>query len=175
LKSRTHCDELLAVNDEMETGLRAPLENISQKDLNHIFAQHKMTIGQIAVHTMSWPRYFLSETPPWEKTKWTCRPCNYPLTLAFVNKVIDDGCAAMRDKLNTIHDGLLEIDEQGKRGPGYILCRLQLHTLVHANQMSYLRSLLDPEWTFKGHFGNMATAYIKMSYHTERDKKIGGF
>ena len=32
--------------------------------------------------------------------------------------------------------------------------------------MSYLRQLLDPEWEFGGHFGDMASAIIKTKYST---------
>lgn len=179
MSERKHCDELLQVIDVMERGLRAPLEGISQDHLNHVFAPNKMTIGQIAVHTMAYPRWFMSGFEggerPWEKVKWTCRPCDYPLALAFVNETIDNGCAAMRAMLRRIDDAGLERTPAGEQGPGYILCRLQLHTMVHANQMSYLRQLLDPDWKFGGHFGAMATAYIRMSYHTEKDPRFGGF
>lgn len=173
--ARKYCDAILEVIEVMDAGLRAPLAGITVEHLNHSFAAHKMTLGQIAVHTMSWPRYFMSATPPWEKTQWTCRPCSYPLTPEFVDTVIADGRAAMREKLLAIDDAGLEATPTGEKGPGYILCRLQLHTMVHANQMSYLRHVLCPDWRFGGHFGNMATAYIRLPYHTDRDKKIGGF
>lgn len=173
--STTHCRELLQVIDSMENGLRASVEDISESHLNHQFSSHKMTIGQLAVHTMSWPRYFLSKTPPWEEMEWTCRPCEYPLTLRFVENVISDGVSAMRTFLNNADDKNLEIDEKGEKGKGYILYRLQLHTLVHANQIAYLRSMLDPSWEFGGNFGDMATAIISMKYGTSRDLNIGGF
>jgi hypothetical protein len=134
-----------------------------------------MTIGQLVVHTMSWPRYFLSEIPPWELTKDTCRPCDYPLNTNFIDEVISDGFSAMAEYLKNTNDDLLEVDEKGQKGKGYILYRLQLHTLVHANQISYLRSLLDPDWDFGGHFGDMATALISLKYHTTKDLSIGGF
>ena len=175
MNDRKHCDELLEVTEVMENGLRAPLKGITTEILNHVFASHKMTIGQIAIHSMSWPRYFLSKDPPWEVTQWTCRPCEYPLTLEFIDEVINDGCLAMRETLKSIKDSQLEVNEKGEKGVGYILCRLQLHTMVHANQMAYLRQLLDPDWDFGSYFGDMATAYIRMSYHTERDLRIGGF
>jgi hypothetical protein len=151
----------------MERGLRAPLEGISQAHLNHVFAPNKMTIGQTAVHTMAWPRYFLSEEKPWEVVEWTCRPCEYPLATAFVSAVIDDGVDAIRETLERINDAGLEARPDGMKGPGYIICRVLLHTMVHANQMSYLRQLLGPDWKFGRHFGDMATAYIRVSYHTE--------
>lgn len=175
MSSRKHCDELLGIIDITEKGLRASLQGISEKQLNHVFAENKMTIGQIAVHTMAWPRYFLSEIPPWKETKWTCRPCVYPLTNSFVSDVIDDGCLAMRSFLSEANDELLEVDEHGNKGKGYILYRLQLHTMVHSNQMSYLRQLLDKDWSFGTHFGDMATAIISISYHTTKDLNIGGF
>lgn len=165
----SHCKELLKVLDLMEKGLYASVKNISEEHLNHSFADHKMTIGQLAVHTMSWPRYFLSETPPWEETKFTCRPCSYPLTLSFVKEVIADGVNAMKEHLHHTNDQLLEVDEQGVKGKGYILYRLQVHTLVHANQIGYLRSILDPSWEFGNAFGDMATALIGMDYHTSKN------
>jgi hypothetical protein len=182
MPTRIHCDELLEVIDVMEAGLRAPLVDISGEHLNHSFAEHKMSIGQIAVHTMGWPQYFMADenNKPWERGSsvpdfWTCMPCEYPLTPDFVSGVIEKGCQAMRDKLHSINDDLLEVTSDNEKGPGYILCRLQLHTMVHANQMSFLRQILDPGWRFGGHFGEMATAYIKISYHTSKDKSIGGF
>ena len=60
-QNRKNCEALLKVLPVMETGLRASFEGISQELLNYNFAPHKMTIGQLVVHTMSWPRYFLSE------------------------------------------------------------------------------------------------------------------
>jgi len=41
--------------------------------------------------------------------------------------------------------------------------------------MSYLRQLLDPEWKFGSNFGDMTTALIGLSYHTDRDYNIKGF
>jgi hypothetical protein len=70
MKSKhNHCEAILNVLPVMETGLRASIENISEDLLNYNFASHKMTIGQLVVRTMSLPRYFLSEQPPWELTK----------------------------------------------------------------------------------------------------------
>ena len=46
---------------------------------------------------------------------------------------------------------------------------------VHANQISYLRSLKDPIWDFGEHFGDMATALIALNYHTTKDLNIKGF
>lgn len=173
--TRTNCDDLLRILSVLEKGLRASIDGISEEDLNHSFARHKMTIGQLVVHTMSWPRYFLSDIPPWEITKGTCRPCSYPLTMDFISGVISDGFSAMHDHLINTNDSLLEIDNEGKKGKGYILYRLQLHTLVHSNQISYLRSLLDPDWDFGSQFGDMATALISLKYYTTKDLSIGGF
>jgi len=175
VKKRKYCEELLHAIDVMEKNLKIQLEGISQEHLNHSFAEHKMTIGQMAVHAMSWPRYFLSKEPPWEETKWTCRPCEYPLTVKFVNEVMTDGSQAMREKLNTIDDSLLEVDEEGKKGSGYILYRLQVHSIVHAMQIGYLRHLLEPDWKLGGQFGDMANSLIGMSYHTTPDLKSRGF
>jgi len=172
---RKNCEALLKVIPIMETGLRASVEGISTEMLNYNFADHKMTIGQLVVHTMSWPRYFLSEEPPWELTKDTCRPCTYPLTHTFVNDVITDGINAMTEFLQQTNDELLEIDENGEKGKGYILYRLQLHTLVHANQISYLRSLKDTGWDFGTYFGDMATALIGLDYSTTKHLEISGF
>lgn len=170
-----HCQALLDVIPVMEKGLRASIEDISEDLLNHNFADHKMTIGQLVVHTMSWPRYFLSENPPWKLAKDTCRPCTYPLTLAFVDEVISDGINAMTEFLQDTNDELLEVDRNGEKGKGYILYRLQLHTLVHANQISYLRSLKDPQWDYGSYFGDMATALIGLDYSTTKDLGVRGF
>ncbi|MFC2123285.1 hypothetical protein ACFLU5_00620 [Bacteroidota bacterium] len=174
-KERTNCDKLLEIIDVMEKGLRASLKSISKEHLNHQFATHKMTIGQTAVHTMSWPTYFLAESPPWEVTELTCRPCTYPLTTDFVKMVISEGCESMRTFLLNTNDEFLEIDEKGKKGKGYILYRLQLHTLVHANQIAFLRGILDPVWDYNSHFGDMATALIALDYHTSNDLNVRGF
>jgi hypothetical protein len=175
MSQRLHCDEFLAALPVVERGLRSPLEGITEAHLNHIFAPHKMTIGQIAVHSMSWPRWFLSSADPWELTEWTCRPCVYPLTVAFVEEVINDGVDAMRSVLERVDDSGLERTPDGKKGPGYILFRLLHHTMVHANQMAYLRHTLDPEWGFGRHFGEMASALIRVSYHTEPEGWRRGF
>ena len=175
INSRSNCDELLNILPTMEQGLRASINGISEELLNHSFAPTKMTIGQLVVHAMSWPKYFLEETPPWELTKDTCRPCLYPLTTKFIDEVILDGFLAMTDHLKNTDDNLLEIDEQGQKGKGYILYRLQLHTLVHANQIAYLRSMSEPDWDFGSHFGDMATALISLKYHTSKDLSIIGF
>jgi hypothetical protein len=172
---RNNCEALLKVIPVMETGLRASIKGISEDLLNYNFASHKMTIGQIVIHTMSWPRYFLSDEPPWELTKDTCRPCTYPLTLVFVRDVISDGIQAMTEFLQNTNDDLLEIDKKGEKGKGYILYRLQLHTLVHSNQISYLRSLKDPSWDFGEYFGDMATTLIGLDYSTTKDLAIPGF
>jgi len=177
MSSRTHCNEFLDLLSIMEDGFRSPLDGISQDHLNHVFAEHKMTIGQIAVHHAAWAEYFMApyNEKPWDVVKWTCRPCEYPLNMKFVNSVIDNGFMAIRNKLESINDELLEIDQEGNKGPGYIVYRLQMHAIAHSNQMSYLRQLLDPEWQFGSHFGDMATALIGLSYKTTRDLRIQGF
>lgn len=176
VSSQKHCLELLETIKTMEKGLNAPLENISQEHLNYVFADHKMTIGQIAIHCTAWAEYFMAgeNKKPWELEKWTCRPCEYPLTLDFVYSVVKSGFDAIRKKLESINDDILEI-ENGKKGPGYIICRLQLHALAHSNQMAYLRQLLEPSWEFGSHFGDMATAYIQLGYSTDRDISVRGF
>jgi len=170
-----HCQALLKVIPVMEKGLRASIEGISEELLNHNFADHKMTIGQLVVHTMSWPRYFISVDPPWELVKDTCRPCTYPLTLEFIDEVIAEGIKAMTELLQKTNDELLEIDQNGEKGKGYILYRLQLHTLVHANQISYLRSLMESDWDYGSYFGDMATALIGLDYSTSKDLSVRGF
>ena len=175
MSQRKYCDALLNVIPIMMSGLKASIHDISEEHLNHQFAPHKMTIGQLVIHSMSWPRYFLSATPPWELTENTCRPCIYPLTMEFVEEVIEDGSTAMREFLLTSNDELLEIDEHSEKGKGYILYRLQLHTLVHSNQIAYLRSMLDPTWEFGSQFGEMATALISLPYHTGKDLNVPGF
>ncbi|OLS26783.1 MAG: hypothetical protein HeimC3_06750 [Candidatus Heimdallarchaeota archaeon LC_3] len=170
-----YCNELLETLNIMEKGLLTPLESISGKSLNYVFAENKMTIGQIAVHCGAWPEYFMTDKPSWEPVKWTCRFVDYPLTLDIVKGIISVGFNSIRNKLKLIDDQLLEIDEKGNKGPGYIICRLMLHTMVHSNQMAYLRQIIDPEWSDRGMFGKMAAAYIKLSYFTERDKNVFGF
>ncbi|MHA2091265.1 MAG: hypothetical protein ACW98K_10430 [Candidatus Kariarchaeaceae archaeon] len=176
MSTRKFCDELLSILDTMEFGLRAPLENITEDHLNHVFASHKMTIGQIAIHCTAWAEYFMADdnNKPWKVQQWTCRPCTYPLTFEFVDDTINRGFAAIRDKLLSIDDAGLEIID-GEKGPGYIIYRLQQHILAHSNQMAYLRQLLDSNWDFGTHFGDMASALIKLSYSTSRDHAIPGF
>ena len=177
MSQRNHCDELLAILPVMEAGLREPLEGISQDHLNHRFAPHKMTIGELAVHCAAWPVYFLSAEPPWEKVRWTCRPCPDPLTMAFVDQAIDEGFAAMRETLQRASDEDLDKRSDQERGLGYLICRLQLHFIWHVGQMSYLRHMLDEAWASsgRGHFGRMATAYIGVSYHAGDPQRLRGF
>ena len=175
MASRKNCDAILEVIETMHKGICLSVDNISEEHLNHSFAEHKMTIGQIAVHTMAWPTYFLSDPKPWEVEKWTCCPCEYPLTLDFVAHTIEQGRQTMVEKLLELDDDLLEVNEKGEKGLGYLFCRLQLDTLVHANQIAYLRDALDVDWKFGGWFGNMATAYIRLPYYTEQDLTTPGF
>ncbi|MHA2033252.1 MAG: hypothetical protein ACXACX_20325 [Candidatus Hodarchaeales archaeon] len=175
--SQKNCNELLELTYVMEIGLRAPLEGITENHLNHSFATHKMTIGQLAVHCTGWAQYFMADegNKPFELAKWTAKPMSYPLSIDDVNTTIDDGFKAIRDILTTQNDDLLEITEDGKKGKGYIIYRLMVHALTHSNQMAYLRQLLDPEWEFGGHFGDMASAIIRTPYYTERDLNVQGF
>lgn len=167
MSSRVYCDALLAVVNAMEEGIRSPLSGISQEHLNYTPAPHKMSIGQLAVHCMAASQWFSSDLPPFVKTELTYRPCEYPLTLEFVDRSIVAGMTAMRKKLMSIDD--VQLEQPGPmedKNLGYRLCRLQLHVLWHSAQMSYLRHLLDPAWfaNGKGFFGRMATAYIAMPY-----------
>lgn len=175
--SKKNCDELLELTYVMEAGLRSPLNGILEEHLNHSFASHKMTIGQIAVHCTGWAQYFMAEedSKPFELAKWTAKPMEYPLTLRDVNQAIDEGFVAMRKILTTQNDDILEITRDGKKGKGYIIYRLMIHALTHSNQMAYLRQLLDPLWEFGGHFGDMASAIIRTKYYTARDLSIQGF
>lgn len=169
---------ILSIVPVFKAGLLASLENITENHLNHVFADHKMTIGQIAVHCTAWARYFLTEIiyneKPWEVVPRTCKPCEYPLTLDFVRATIDDGFQALTETLQMVSDEELEVYND-RKGPGYIICRLLLHALTHSNQMAYLRQLLDKDWGFGTHFGDMATAFINLDYHTTRDLTIPGF
>jgi len=97
------------------------------------------------------------------------------LKIDFVQEVISDGIQAMTEFLQKANDELLEVDQNGEKGKGYILCRLQLHTLVHANQISYLRSMKEPDWDYGSYFGDMATALIGLDYSTSKDLNIQGF
>ncbi len=174
---KKNCEELLELTYVMEAGLRAPLDGIREEHLNYSFASHKMTIGQIAVHCTGWAQYFMADDDhkPFELANWTARPMVYPLTLIDVNQAIDNGFAAVREILITQNDEILEITEDGNKGKGYIIYRLMIHALTHSNQMAYLRQLLDPEWEFGGHFGDMASAIISAKYSTERDSNVQGF
>ncbi len=174
MSERANCDALLAIIPTFYNGLRAPLEGISEEHLNHVFAEHKMTIGQIAIHCTAWMTSHLSDPKPWEVVPWTCKEVSYPLSLAAVEDIIEQGFATMRDLLSSITDSQLE-EINGKKGPGYIASRLLHHILAHSNQMSYLRQILDPEWQFGGHFGDMASALIALPYSTTRDVQIKGF
>ena len=175
ISSRHHCDEILQIVPLFKAGLMAPLAGISEINLNHSFANHKMTIGQIAVHSSAWAVYFLTEPKPWEKVEWTCMKCEYPLTLKFVYSIVNRGIIKMESILNMANDTSLEINTEGNKGPGYIICRLLLHILSHSNQMAYLRQLLDPQWGFGSHFGDMASAFINLDYSTTRDISVPGF
>lgn len=175
--NQKNCKELYDLSLTMEKGLRAPLEGISDEILNHSFASHKMTIGQISIHCTGWAQYFMADegNKPFELAKWTAKPVEYPLTLSEVNQTITDGFTAVREILTTQNDDLLEVTDDGKKGRGYIIYRLMVHTLAHSNQMAYLRQLLEPEWEFGSHFGDMASAIIRTKYSTERDLNIQGF
>ena len=171
---RANCDAILSILPTFYEGLTAPLENIPEDHLNHVFASHKMTIGQIAIHCTAWMTYFLTNPKPWDVVPWTCKIVEYPLKLTAVHEIIDEGFATMRLVLSELDDTRLEVDG-GKKGDGYIISRLLHHILAHSNQMSYLRQLLEPDWGFGGHFGDMASALIALPYHTARDLKVRGF
>ena len=73
-----------------------------------------MTIGQLAIHCMAWAQYFLADkdNKPWEVTKWTCKPVEYPLSVATVLGIINDGLHAMRSKLEEIDESFRREDEK---------------------------------------------------------------
>lgn len=175
--NQKNCKELYDLSLTIEKGLRATLEGISEKNLNHSFAAHKMTIGQIAIHCTGWAQYFMAEedNKPFDLAKWTAKPVEYPLSKITVEDTIHDGFAAMREILTNQNDDLIEITSVGKKGKGYIIYRLLIHSMVHSNQMAYLRQLLDPNWEFGGHFGDMASHLIRTEYSTERDLNVPGF
>lgn len=166
--------KILDIIPIFEKGLVAPLEDISPELLNNQISSHKMSIGQIAIHCTGWMTYFLSDPKPWEPVKWTCKPVTYPLEIQQVEETIDEGFTTLRNTLNTITDTQLDVIE-GQKGPGYIILRLLHHINAHSNQMSYLRQLEDPQWSFGSHFGDMATALIGLEYSTTRDYEIQGF
>ncbi len=171
---RDNCDELLQLTDTIEDGIKVTLEGITGEVLNFSPADNKMSIGQLAIHCYAWAQYFLADTKPWEPVKWTCMPVEYPLTVDMVMAVIDDGLKSIRSKLTEIDDDKLELVD-GKKGPGYIIYRLLIHSMVHSNQMAYIRQIKDKEWKFGSHFGDMATAIIGLKYHTDKDTSIFGF
>lgn len=175
MAERKHCQELLAALEGMEQNYKSIVQGISEEHLNHSFAEHKMTIGQISVHIMSWPKYFLTYPKPWKQEKLTCRPCEYPLTPEFVDLVTDEGIGTMRKYLEEANDDILEKAESGKKGFGYLVYRLLIHIVTHTMQIGYLRHLLDPKWVPGPQFGDMATILIGMTYHSDRDPRFGGF
>ncbi len=172
-ENNSNCKQLFDLSYVMERGLRSPLMGINDEQLNYTPADNKMSIGQLAIHCTGWASYFIADTK-WEVVPWTCVPVDYPLSLDEVNRIIDEGFDSIRNKLKSIDDDLLEV-EAGKRGKGYIIYRLLIHAMTHSNQMAYIRQIVEPEWDFGNHFGDMATALISMSYSTQRDEKIGGF
>jgi len=169
-----HATELHELSFVIERGLRAPLEGISEELLNFTPALNKMTIGQLALHCTGWAEYFLAEEK-WEAVKWTCVEAEYPLQLQNVKVQIERGFNSIRTVLETTTDEELEITSDGKKGHGYIIYRLLIHAMVHANQMAYIRQIKEPDWGFGSHFGDMATAVIATKYSTSRDLSIPGF
>ncbi|MBI9071507.1 MAG: hypothetical protein JEY94_07900 [Melioribacteraceae bacterium] len=173
MKNRIHCNRLLKAAFTMSGCLKYAIEGSSEEILNYSFAEHKMTIAQMAVHTMSWPRYFLSAEKPWEVDKFTCRPCKYPIKKDFINKVIDDGLLAIKEYLASVDDKQLDIANDGSKGKGYLVYRLIIHIMTHAEQIAFLRSMLEPDWNYSKQFGKMATELIGISYTTEKDSMFG--
>ena len=120
MAARANCDELEKLAVEIERGFRASIGNIDQEMINHVFAPHKMTIGQIAIHSMAWPIYFLSDPKPWEVKKWTCKPVEYPITEQDLESAISKCFMFLKKQLSVLNDELLE-RKNGRKGPGYII------------------------------------------------------
>jgi len=169
-----HCNELYTLAAAIEKGFLKSLEEISQEHLNYSPAANKMSIGQLAVHCAGWAQYFLSEIK-WTPEMWTCVSVTYPLTVEQVLREIKKGFLAIYQTLSRLNDISLEISSDGRKGPGYIIYRLLIHAMVDANQMAYLRQIVEPEWNFGSAFGDMATAVIQTEYHTDPDIEIPGF
>ncbi len=169
-----NCEELTRLSEVIEDGLRAPLEGITPEILNYTPAENKMSIGQLALHCAGWAEYFLVEEK-WEPVRWTCVEVDYPLNIGSVNEQIQKGFGMIRQVLSSLSDPELEVTKDGKKGPGYIIYRLLIHAMVHANQMAYIRQIKDRGWSFGSNFGDMATAVINTGYRTSRDLDIPGF
>ena len=163
---RTDPDKLSKMIPTIKQGLLAPLEGISEEILNRQVGDHKMSIGQLVIHCMAWAEYFMGEIKPDPIVPWTCKPVDYPLKLYYVLGIIEAGFGAIQRKLEIVDNNSLEVTEEGKKGPGYIIYRLLIHAMVHSNQMAYLRQLFNPEWDFGSHFGNMANVFIASDYIT---------
>lgn len=163
---RTDPEKLLKMIPAIKEGLLAPLDEISEEILNRQVGDNKMSIGQLVIHCMAWAEYFMGEIKPDPIVPWTCKPVDYPLKLEYVRGMIDTGFGAIQRKLETVDNNSLEVAEDGKKGPGYIIYRLLIHSMVHSNQMAYLRQLFNPEWKFGSHFGNMANVFIASDYET---------
>lgn len=163
---RTNPEKLLKMIPTIKEGLLAPLDGISEENLNRQVGENKMSIGQLVIHCMAWAEYFMGEIKPDPIVPWTCKPVDYPLSLEYVHTMIDAGFGAIRRKLEIVDDESLEVTDKDEKGPGYIIYRLLVHAMVHSNQMAYLRQLFNPEWGFGSHFGNMANVFIASDYVT---------
>ena len=88
--NQKNCKELLDLSFTMEKGLRATLEGISEENLNHTFAKHKMTIGQLAIHCTGWAQYFMADEDkkPFDLAKWTAKPVEYPPSSAIPKSIV---------------------------------------------------------------------------------------
>ena len=174
MDDRTDPEKLLEMIPTIKEGLLAPLVGISEENLNKQVGDHKMSIGQLVIHCMAWAEYFMGEIKPDPIVPWTCKPVQYPLTLEYVISMVDTGFGAIQRKLAIVDNHSLEITEEGKKGPGYIIYRLLIHAMVHSSQMAYLRQLFNPEWDFGSHFGNMANVFIASDYIT-KPELVRGF
>jgi len=152
---------------------RLAVEGTPQDVLNYQPAPHKMSVGQIALHTAGAERYFMNPEPVFERTEWTYVPAEYPLVLDEVLKQIDLAAEDVRNTLESIRDEDLEKPWRyyGDRTIklGYILMRLTHHEIYHMAQIAYLRSWLQKDWRFEGHWGQAATAIISLPYRTTQE------
>lgn len=170
--SRDNCDAVLATLERMIPPFCSVLDDLDGETLNRQPADHKMSIGQMALHSFCYMNYYMTghDELPWQKVKWTCAPADYPLTRAAIDAQIQAGADRMRRRLREADDRTLEGAWPMPGGKviklGYICCRLLHHLLAHGMQMAYLRQIYQPEWSHGGNFGKMATALIEMPYHT---------
>lgn len=167
----TMCLALAQTLDKLVPPFRDLLNHISQDVLNRKPADHKMSIGQIALHTFGYMRlYMTGDGPaPFERTAMTAVPASYPLEPYFVLEQIDLGQAKMQQVLASADDAKLEQAWPMPGGKvvklGYIVSRLLHHIMIHGVQIAYLRHMYEPGWKSRG-WGEWVTPLIALPYHT---------